>query len=117
MMFNYPYIGYPPYNNYYKYFNNSKSNPWNMNQTNNYKASNIDKNNNNAELIEEANIDNRNNNSKSYNNKKSNSEYIDILGIRLYFDDILLILLIYFLYSEGVKDTGLFITLILLLLG
>lgn len=42
--------------------------------------------------------------------------YINLLGIRLQFDDILLILIIYFLYTEGVKDIYLFIILILLLL-
>jgi hypothetical protein len=38
-------------------------------------------------------------------------------GITLYFDDILLICLLIFLYNEGVKDQFLFISLILLLLS
>ena len=41
----------------------------------------------------------------------------DFFGIKLYFDDILLIVLIYFLYKEEVKDESLFVTLILLLLS
>jgi len=41
----------------------------------------------------------------------------DLFGIQLRFDDILLICLIFFLYSEGVKDEMLFISLILLLLS
>lgn len=41
----------------------------------------------------------------------------EIFGIRLFFDDILLISLIFFLYNEGVQDQGLFIALILLLLS
>lgn len=41
----------------------------------------------------------------------------EILGIELYFDDILLICLIFFLYNEGVQDQYLFIILILLLLS
>lgn len=44
-------------------------------------------------------------------------EFIDILGITLYYDDILLICLLFFLYNEGVKDQYLFISLILLLLS
>lgn len=44
-------------------------------------------------------------------------EFFDIFGIRLYYDDILLISLIFVLYNEGVDDTGLFIALILLLLS
>lgn len=41
----------------------------------------------------------------------------EIFGIKLYFDDILLICLIFFLYTEGVEDKYLFIALILLLLS
>lgn len=44
-------------------------------------------------------------------------EFLDIFGIRLYYDDILLISLIFFLYQEGVDDTELFIALIMLLLN
>ena len=41
----------------------------------------------------------------------------DLFGIKLHFDDILLICLIFFLYNEGVKDEMLFISLIFLLLS
>lgn len=41
----------------------------------------------------------------------------EIFGIKLYFDDILLICLLLFLYNEGVKDQLLFISLIMLLLS
>lgn len=41
----------------------------------------------------------------------------EIFGIRLFFDDILIIFLIFFLYNEGIQDTQLFIALILLLLS
>lgn len=44
-------------------------------------------------------------------------DYFEIFGLKLYFDDILLICIIFFLYNEGVKDQWLFITLILLLLS
>lgn len=48
----------------------------------------------------------------------SSSEPIfELFGIQLYFDDILLISLIFFLYNEGVQDQFLFIALILLLLS
>ena len=42
---------------------------------------------------------------------------LEIFGIKLYFDDILIIALIFFLYNEGVRDNFLFISLILLLLS
>lgn len=41
---------------------------------------------------------------------------IEILGISLYLDDLIIIGLLFFLYQEGVKDESLFFTLILLLL-
>ena len=64
-------------------------------------------------------------NDKNNCNKKSescckndeDSPLFQLFGINLYFDDILLICLIFFLYQEGVKDEGLFISLILLLLS
>lgn len=46
-----------------------------------------------------------------------NEPIIEIFGIRLYFDDILILSLLLFLYEEGVKDEMLFICLILLLLS
>ena len=62
----------------------------------------------------------KNNNIKS--NKKLKDEkledtYFEILGIKLYYDDILLLCLIFFLYKEGVQDEYLFIALIMLLLS
>ncbi len=47
----------------------------------------------------------------------SEKPIFEIFGIKLFFDDILLISLIFFLYTEGVKDQSLFISLILLLLS
>ena len=49
--------------------------------------------------------------------KSNNDVTFEIFGIKLYFDDILLICLIFFLYNEGVQDQYLFIALILLLLS
>lgn len=70
--------------------------------------------------------------SKANNEKNKSDEYInhnssdsmrhekpvfELFGIQLFFDDILLISLIFFLYNEGVKDQSLFVALILLLLS
>ena len=49
--------------------------------------------------------------------RDADEECFDILGIKLYHDDILLIGLIFFLYKEDVKDQYLFFALILLLLS
>ena len=53
--------------------------------------------------------------SNPFNNLNLNG--FEIFGIKLQFDDILIICLIFFLYSEGVKDEMLFIALILLLIS
>ena len=41
----------------------------------------------------------------------------EIFGLKLHFDDLLIIALLFFLYQEEVKDTYLYISLILLLLS
>ena len=55
--------------------------------------------------------------SEARSNENEDSPLFQLFGINLYFDDILLVCLIFFLYQEGVKDEGLFISLILLLLS
>lgn len=54
---------------------------------------------------------------KNIFNSSNDETFFEIFGIKLYFDDILLICLIFFLYKEGVQDQYLFIALILLLLS
>lgn len=49
--------------------------------------------------------------------EQKTEECFEIFGIKLYFDDLLLIALLFFLYQEEVKDTYLYIALILLLLS
>lgn len=107
MMFNFPYFSMPYSNRYsrygYKYPYYSYKN-MNRPNTNNY-------------------VNNKNDNcSNNYKKDDSFTESNDsplfqLFGINLYFDDILLICLIWFLYNEGVKDQELFIALILLLLS
>ncbi len=59
-------------------------------------------------------------NSESYNCDSENSDsseyFFEILGLKLYLDDILIICILFFLYTEGVQDEELFLCLILLLL-
>lgn len=48
----------------------------------------------------------------------NNGEVIfEIFGLKIYFDDLLIICILLFLYQEGIKDEYLFISLILLLLS
>lgn len=43
--------------------------------------------------------------------------WFDLFGIKLFFDDVLIISLLFFLYKEQVKDEGLFLALLLLLIS
>ena len=47
----------------------------------------------------------------------SDEPIIEILGISLYLDDIIILALLFFLYQEGVKDYMLYLALIMLLLS
>ena len=46
---------------------------------------------------------------------KTDQAIIELFGIKLFLDDIIIIFLLFFLYNEGVKDDILFIILFLLL--
>lgn len=50
-------------------------------------------------------------------NDNSSEAFFEIFGLKLYFDDILIIFLLFILYDEKVQDVELFICLILLLLN
>ena len=60
--------------------------------------------------------DSSKNNSTSYS-CESSEYFFEVFGLKLYFDDILIICILFFLYTEGVQDQELFICLILLLLS
>ena len=61
--------------------------------------------------------ENKSFNTKNKSNKYTDDYLFDLFGLKIYSDDVLLVSLIYFLYSEDVKDDGLFLVLILLLLS
>lgn len=107
-MFSYPYFHMPYYNRYSRY---------------GYRYGNYNTGSNCAAKKPEPKIDMQAQ-SKTVETKKEervfnneDSPLFQIFGINLYFDDILIVCLIFFLYQEGVKDEGLFIALILLLLS
>lgn len=108
MAYNYPYF-YPSYRRYPNYaynYPNFYSKSYEQNKSTNNKA--LPKSEPISQNIasEERTI-----------NTDDSRECFEIFGIKLFFDDILLICLIFFLYNEGVKDQYLFISLILLLLS
>ena len=47
----------------------------------------------------------------------TNEPIFEIFGLKIFFDDILIICILFFLYEEGIKDEYLFIALIFLLLN
>lgn len=139
-----PFIGFP-FNNYYNYKNPSfyskknlskipyqkQLNPFiqkNISSDNNnlyspYIRSNSDSNNfKKIDCLDSLNGSCVSNDTFNINKKKPLTEldgnyFFEVFGIKLYFDDILLICLLFFLYEEGVKDQELFVSLILLLLS
>lgn len=108
MMFNYPYFGFPNYRRYYNYNPNFYKNPFNSSNTHTKNFKNLQKDSNTTASKK---LDN------DENNKNKEQAMFDLFGLKLYFDDILIIALLFFLYNEGVKDYGLFICLIMLLLS
>lgn len=103
-MARFPFFGFPyQYPYYNRYYNNYK-----------YYNSNINKNNNNAndtdKEIEESSVQARDNNN-------CDKPILNFMGIKLFLDDIIILGILFLLYTEEVKDEMLFIALILLLLS
>lgn len=121
-MASFPFFRFPYHNYYYHYYPN-------YSKTNTYP---IDKQDNN--IIPEilgAIEENKNQKKKSskYNSfgpirianpffeNDLNEPIVEILGIQLYLDDIIILGLLFFLYKEEVHDEMLFLALVLLLLS
>lgn len=56
-------------------------------------------------------------NRKAKQPKPDSDVWLDMFGIKLYFDDVLILSLLFFLYKEEVKDEGLFLALVMLLIS
>lgn len=125
-MFGFTNYSFPLYRNFNRYNRYSMNNPFinsnigRFNNSNFYKQPENSKNYTNIEKDNNIKITNESNsceNAENKDNQNSKSEFLDLFGIKLYFDDLMIISLLFFLYSEGVSDYYLFITLILLLLS
>ena len=126
-MFGYSNYPFPLYRNYNRYNRNSLNNPFitanirhsyppvSRNEYANHEESKVSSKIESKSIQNEAISNTENRNSKK-EEKSSQNEFLEIFGIKLYFDDLMIISLLFFLYSEGVNDYYLFITLILLLL-
>lgn len=117
-MGNFPFFGFP-YNRYY--YNNYRGTYPHFYNQNNTNSENFETKEQNGKSLES--IDNTDNSTcdKNSEDRKISSNMdepiFEILGISLYLDDIIILCLLFFLYTEGVQDELLFIVLILLLLS
>lgn len=121
-MANFPF--FRPYSNYYQYYphynyHNIKKNENETNENENPQEFNKDSMNNQVEYKRK---------SSKYNSfgpfhftnplfNDIEEPIIEIIGIQLYLDDIIILGLLFFLYKENVQDELLFLSLILLLLS
>lgn len=128
-MFNFPFFRFP-YPNYYPYYNNY------VKKTNNSCIKSFEQNKD--ETIKQENYENKENQeninqneNRSYkynsfgpikfinpftNDVQDNEPIIELLGLQLYLDDLIILGLLFFLYKEEVQDEMLFLALLLLLL-
>ena len=131
MINNYPYFGLP---NYLRYMNATPYarptprfyNGFTSSGFNNTTNTNINKR---KEIPKDDNL----NNVSNHNHAKSNSSngnfeqrncssqdaspMFNLLGVNIYFDDILIVCILFFLYNENVNDPYLFLVLVLLLMS
>ena len=109
MMYGYPFFSFPRFRKYYPYgYNNS----YYTSQAFNGNLHNLPSNYNEKALHKEEQQSNY-----KKNEATNDAPLFEVFGLKLYFDDILIISLIFFLYQEGVQDQYLFTALILLLLS
>ena len=94
---------YPPFN--MPFFYNNYQFPRNSHKTNYNTFKNEDTLNQISKQEKKASV-----------NSETTEAFFEIFGLKLYFDDILIICILFFLYTESVQDEGLFICLIMLLL-
>ena len=94
----------PYYNNYYNpcYYNNFNHSANNQKDSTTTTCSEVN---------------NKSHSPKSKPQNVNDTVWLDLFGIKLYFDDVLILSLLFFLYKEDVKDESLFISLLLLLIS
>ncbi|MCI8443675.1 MAG: hypothetical protein HFJ37_00590 [Clostridia bacterium] len=124
-MGNFPFFRFPHPNYYYRYYPHD----YNMNQKevtkqelDNYEENRKVEKDTKTTPTEHRKISSKHNSFANFNFSNlfsSNLEepILEVLGIQLYLDDIIILSLLFFLYTEGVQDEILFIALILLLLS
>ena len=116
-----PYPGFPMARRPYPYYSVPNPVPTSMKSTGNHYFPNgsahHEKKSSNASSVTIPSPNHSPVSNTKQNKETEAEECFEIFGIKLYFDDLLLVALLFFLYQEEVKDTYLYIALILLLLS
>jgi len=122
MMSPYPFFGFPSFRRPYPYYpiHNPHSHPTNSTGNasfpSNFSHDNKKSGNHHHESF--GNIQSKDLcDSQNKVGEEEKEDCFEFFGLKLYFDDLLLIALLFFLYQEDVKDTYLYIALVLLLLS
>lgn len=121
-MASFPFFRFPYHNYYYPYYTNYNK-ITDQNKNNEYEINNSDIKKNKDLAIEVKKKSSKYNNfgpirfvNPFIEDNNLNEPILEILGIQLYLDDIIILSLLFFLYKEEVQDEMLFLSLILLLL-
>lgn len=100
MMYSYPYGMYRPY---YSYYNRQKFKPPVLTE---------------EAVSEKVEVKEVKKQPEKQEDKRCDEKPVfEFLGLRLFLDDLLILAILFFLYSEGVQDPELFIALVLLLIS
>jgi hypothetical protein len=112
----FPYYGftYPYYNNQSNYNFAHRNNTYEINKSSKEINTSCRNNTSKNECSTCQKMPNKSNNNSACNTE---NYLFNLFDIKLYFDDILILSLLFFLYKENVKDYSLFIALLFLLLN
>lgn len=116
MMYPYPFFGFPPFRRPYPYHSNYSLHNTNVKKQNSEVNPSFPNSFSNSHTISRPDS-NTASSQHLQNSDDEQEECFEIFGLKLHFDDLLLIALLFFLYREEVKDSYLYMALILLLLS
>ena len=105
-----------PFN--FPYFYNNYRYPYNQKNHNRYSTNTINrKNEYDSQANPKQDVKKNPENSDRNSSSESSECFFEIFGLKLHFDDVLIMCILFFLYKEEVQDEELFLCLILLLIS
>lgn len=112
--FKFPYF----YNNYRYQYNSINSNRYSTNTTDKLNSHQYNrKNEHDCQTSFQYETEKNSENSDRGSAPESSECFFEIFGLKLHFDDVLIMCILFFLYKEEVQDEELFLCLILLLIS